>query len=70
MKTEEQFKLCLKDHKNLKLVNSARVGNENITIECYKAKVSTTTANVQFAKSSVVEKGLVTVVESKICNFA
>ena len=36
MKTEERFKSCLKDHENLTLVYSPRVGNENITIKWYK----------------------------------
>ena len=49
MKTEERFKSCLKDHENLTLVYSPRVGDENITIKCYKEKVSTTTAYVQTA---------------------
>ena len=69
MKTEERFKSCLKDHENLTLVYSPRVGNENITIKYYKEKVSTTTAYVQIAKSYVVEKGSVAVVEGKICHF-
>ena len=64
MKTEERFKSCLKDHENLTLVYSPRVGDENITIKCYKEKVSTTTVYVQIAKSCVVEKGSV-----KICHF-
>ena len=33
MKTEERFKSCLKDHENLTLVCSPRVGDENITIK-------------------------------------
>ena len=69
MKTEERFKSCLKDHENLTLVYSPRVGDENITIKCYKEKVSTTTAYVQIAKSCVVEKGSVAVVKGKICRF-
>ena len=69
MKTEEQFKSCLKDCENLTLVYSSRVGDENITIKCYKEKVSTTTAYVQIAKSCVVEKESVAVVEGKICHF-
>ena len=69
MKTEERFKSCLKDHENLTLVYSPRVGDENITIKCYKEKVSTTTAYVQIAKSCVVEKGSVAVVKGKICHF-
>ena len=59
----------MKDHENLTLVYSPRVGNENITIKYYKEKVSTTTAYVQIAKSYVVEKGSVAVVEGKICHF-
>ena len=66
MKTEERFKSCLKDHENLTLVYSPRVGNENITIKWYKEKVSITTAYVQIAKSCVVEKGSVVVVKGKI----
>ena len=69
MKTQERFKSCLKDHENLALVYSPRVGDENITKKCYKEKVSTTTASVQIAKSCVVEKGSVAVVEGKICHF-
>ena len=59
----------MKDHENLTLVYSPRVGDENITIKCYKEKVSTTTAYVQIAKSCVVEKGSVAVVKGKICHF-
>ena len=69
MKTEEQFKSCLKDNENLALVYSPRGGDETITIKCYKEKVSITTAYVQIVKSSVVEKGSAAVVESKICHF-
>ena len=69
MKTEERVKSSLKDHKNLALIYSPRVGDENITIKCYKEKVSTTTASVQNAKSCVVEKGSLAVVEGKICHF-
>ena len=54
MKTAERFKSCLKDHENLTLVYSPRVGDENITIKCYKEKVSTTTnrlwANCQIVR--------------------
>ena len=69
MKTEERFKSCLKDHENLALVYSPRVCDENITKKCYNEKVSTTTASVQIAKSCVVEKRSVAVVEDKICHF-
>ena len=69
IETQERFKSCLKDHENLTLVYSPRVGDENITIKCYKEKVSTTTAYVQIAKSCVVEKGSVAVVKGKICHF-
>ena len=45
MKTVEPFKSCSKDHENLTLVYSPRVGDENIAIKCYKEKVSTTTGS-------------------------
>ena len=69
MKTEERFKSCLKGHENLTSVYKPRVGDENVKIKCYREKVSTTSAYVQIAKSCVVEKGSVAVVEGKICHF-
>ena len=69
MKTQERFKSCLKDHENLTLVDSLKVGDEKITTKCYKEKVPTTTAYVQVVKSCIFEKGLVAVVEGKILPF-
>ena len=66
---QERFKSSSKDHENLTLVYSQRVGNENITIKYYKENASTTTAYVQIAKSYVVEKGSVAIAEGQFCHF-
>ena len=51
------------------MVYSPRVGDENITIKCFKEKFSTAVAYVQIATPCVVEKGSVAVVKGKIFHF-